>query len=340
MRRRLATAGGLLLGLSALLQGCGADGTSVALGDPPGGGIGGTGKVAVVAEGPISEFGSIVVNGIEFDVSGARILREGDEIAEDGLRLGMVVQVSGTYDPSGPPTAGGFVAGQAERVDYADEVEGPVVVDPATGELSVLGRAIVLSAATHMEGMDGGPMHGAMHGLLEGDVVEVSGLVGPDGRIRATYVERKHRAEEFDPERHTVELRGVVAELTEETFRLDGQPIRFDSRTRIEGELREGARVDVTGHLHGGGEVLADRIESAQASLPEGYDAEVEGIVGTVGSGPVFTLNGLEVDASDAAFEGGAAADLAPGVSVEVEGTVQGGVLVARTVEIERDEED
>jgi hypothetical protein len=61
-----------------------------------GGGIGGTG---VISSGTISAFGSIVVNGTEFDTSNAAIIVNGEEIgvgdetALDNLDIGRVVTV-------------------------------------------------------------------------------------------------------------------------------------------------------------------------------------------------------------------------------------------------------
>ena len=322
----------ILIPFAALLaSGCGGAGTT-AVGDPPGGGIGGTGSVAVVAQGPITALGSVVVDGIEFETSAStRIIREGAEASEADLRVGMVVQVSGTFDPAAPPTALGYTPGVAEQVVYTGEVEGPVSVDPATGGISVLGRPVVISPATRLEGI------ASADGLADGDVIEVSGLVGPDGRILATYVELTCRAGECGPGDPAVDLRGPVEglDLQAGRFRIHGQGVRFDDATEILTDLAEGAQVRVRGWLAPDGGVLAGLIEPGGTDLPEGLHAEVEGIVGTVWPADLrFTVAGIEVDAAGASFEGGTFGDLRPGLRVEVEGTVAAGRLAAREVEI------
>ncbi len=322
----------ILIPFAALLaSGCGGAGTT-AVGDPPGGGIGGTGSVAVVAQGPITALGSVVVDGIEFETSAStRIIREGVEASEADLRVGMVVQVSGTFDPAAPPTALGYTPGVAEQVEYTGEVEGPVSVDPATGGISVLGRPVVISPATRLEGI------ASADGLADGDVIEVSGLAGPDGRILATYVELTCRAGECGPGDPAVDLRGPAEglDLQAGRFRIHGQGVRFDDATEILVDLAEGAQVRVRGWLAPDGGVLAGLIEPGGTDLPEGLHAEVEGIVGTVWPADLrFTVAGIEVDAAGASFEGGTFGDLRPGLRVEVEGTVAAGRLAAREVEI------
>ena len=88
----------LAIGLSAMLSGCGAGG---------GGGGGGGGSnttpattstssattTAVVSTGPITRFGSVVLNGIEFDTTQADIRVEDQIVREDELRIGMRVTV-------------------------------------------------------------------------------------------------------------------------------------------------------------------------------------------------------------------------------------------------------
>ena len=80
-----------------LLISCGSGGGGMTAG----GGIGGTG---VISSGTISAFGSIVVNGTEFDTSNAAIIVNGEEIGvgdefvQDNLDIGRVVTVEGTVE--------------------------------------------------------------------------------------------------------------------------------------------------------------------------------------------------------------------------------------------------
>jgi hypothetical protein len=108
-----------LLMLIAVLASCGGGGGGggvAAVSSPGGGGIGGTG---LTSSGTVDGFGSIFVNGVEFETDDAVILVDGESVGEDQLGLGMVVVVSGTVNDDG-------ATGIAERVIYDEEVEGPV----------------------------------------------------------------------------------------------------------------------------------------------------------------------------------------------------------------------
>jgi hypothetical protein len=92
-------------------------------GDYAEGGIGGSG----ISQGPITEFGSIFVNGIEWFLDDAEIEFDGETLTIAGFNesqktalfnLGMVVRVEGTIDSNGDHWA--------ERVFFDDEIEGPV----------------------------------------------------------------------------------------------------------------------------------------------------------------------------------------------------------------------
>lgn len=85
------------------------------------GGIGGTG----ISFGPITGFGSIFVNGVEFQTSGATIIIDGSPASEGDLKKGMVVTVQGTIDGD---------TGIATTILAESAVKGPVdedVTDPS-----------------------------------------------------------------------------------------------------------------------------------------------------------------------------------------------------------------
>src|SRR5258706_7801818 len=59
-----------------------------------------------VAVGRIDAFGSVFVNGVEFDTSGASFTVRGASAANDrALSVGMVVRVTGSHDDNGHGTA-------------------------------------------------------------------------------------------------------------------------------------------------------------------------------------------------------------------------------------------
>jgi hypothetical protein len=159
-----------------------------------GGGIGGTGAV-VTSVGPITGFGSVIVNGVEFRIDPVTQFEvEGLENArEDDLGIGMVVEVQGKLDED-------RLGGVATRIHFEDNLEGPITAkDDAAGTITVLGQTVFADEANFA-----GATFAALAG---GDVVEVSGLVDADGAIRATRIEKKVADS-------VVELKGVVSGLS------------------------------------------------------------------------------------------------------------------------------
>ncbi len=130
---------GLLVGLFIVVAaGCGSGGGG---GGGLAGGIGGTGAVA---QGAITGFGSIFVNGIEFETDSSSFDVDDDSVATEGdLALGMVVTVIGTINNDG-------VTGSASSVEYDDEVEGPVGNDPLE-DADMITRTFTVSADDNVE---------------------------------------------------------------------------------------------------------------------------------------------------------------------------------------------
>src|SRR6056297_2886895 len=108
----------------AIVSACGGGGGGLAALSPSlpigGGGSGGIGGTGLTTSGTIDGTGSIFVNGVRFDVSGADIRIDGEPATEADLGPGMVVTVRGTLDDDNPGE------GSAEEVDYERDLVGPV----------------------------------------------------------------------------------------------------------------------------------------------------------------------------------------------------------------------
>ena len=119
----------LALLLAALLTSCGGGGGSspeiVAGGADGSGDSGDTGDAVAgisgsgKAIGVITQFGSIFVNGVEYDTTEAVIIVNGAVATEDDLGVGMVVFIQGTVNEDG-------VTGVAEVVIVDDNLKGPI----------------------------------------------------------------------------------------------------------------------------------------------------------------------------------------------------------------------
>ena len=324
----------LSLAASTLVAACGGGGGG---GDDGGGG--GTNPpppppsaTSTVVVGAITGFGSIFVNGIEFETSEASFSIDDDPGVESELAVGDVVRISGTIDDDG-------TAGTADEVTFDHEVEGPITsIDPAVGTIVVLGQTVLIDADTVFDDRFADP---SINGLAVGDAVEVSGFADASGAIRASRIEPTEAGEEL-------EVHGTVAGLdtAAQTFELNGLVVDYSSATLDDfasGEPANGDSVEVHGSsLGANGELVATRVElddDAFDDLGEDMQVEVEGLITRFASAGDFDVAGQPVR-TDAGtlFENGDAGDLALDVKVEVEGTVDAeGVLVAQKVSIRRE---
>jgi hypothetical protein len=285
-----------------------------------GGGISGTSSVV----GTISDFGSIVVNGIEFDTDAATVTIEGDPATPADLRLGMVATVVGTVGEDGR-------TGVADTVAVEDFLEGPIqAIDRTAGTLRILSQTVVIDPETVFEPTP-------LAELAAGDDVEVSGYPDADGRVRATRVARK----EEDVE---IEIKGTVADLDRDarTFRFGALVVDYTDAI-LEGlppeGLTDGLFVEVEGEGPPVDDVLiAVGIEVPASEVADGDNLEVAGFVTSVLSADEFVVNANQRVrlTPDTVFERGTRADVVPNAELEVEGRVDAdGVLVAAEVELE-----
>lgn len=316
--------------LNALVAGCGGGGGGLASLAPGsgGGGIGGTG---VTSSGEVTGFGSIFVNGVEFDTDDAEFVVNGNPASEDALGLGMIVTVHGTLNADG-------LTGSAERVTFDGAIRGPVesvAVADSEGRriLVVLGeRVLVARDATVIEGT-------TFAALAVGDLVEVSGYREASGQLLATRVER---LEEFVPARSEVERSGVVAALGDTTFELDELTVDFagaDLSALPGASVQEGLRVVVVGTLSDS-VITASRVGPAP-DLRTGLDVDaqlvVQGVITRYRGPGDFRVDGVPVDASQAVLEAGVDT-LTDGLLVQVSGRWDGMTLRAEDLQARQGE--
>jgi hypothetical protein len=318
----------ILLLVIATLPGCGggAGGGIASAASPSGGGIGGTG---VTSSGTIDGFGSIFVNGVEFNTEGAEILIDGEPAGEEALGLGMVVLVSGTIDDNG-------TIGTAAQVIFDQEVEGPVEAierdqDGDSMLVTVIGVSVIAErTGTVFQGVD-------FDTLAVGDLIEVSGFPNGEGELRATRIEKEG---EFIPGVSEIEVEGIVSLLTETEFTLDEFIVDYSNAdlSGVSGStLREGMLVEVYGTLDTG-RILASRIEQSnnvEDAIDDGEQLSVQGTITNFSSVGNFQVSGVAVDASAATLLP-MGLELGNGAIVEAQGSWDGSVLQARVVEARR----
>ncbi|MFO1219339.1 MAG: DUF5666 domain-containing protein [Burkholderiaceae bacterium] len=310
-RRTAAAVATALLGLAALLPGCG------------GVGSGGTGSFA---SGPITGYGSIVVGSVHFDESAAEIRAEdGTPLAAAQLALGMVVQVRG----------GEVVDAQAlaSQVVAASELVGRVdAVDVATSRLTVNGVVVRTHAGTAFDAA----FAGALAGVAVGDTVEVWGL--PDsstGEVSATRVAPRSGVASY-------QFRGELAALDAKTrrFAIGTQGFDAGALAAWPAGLDNGVTVRVITATARGSTTQRWSVQSlivVDAPPRDLDEATVNGLISRLRSQTDFNVDGVKVDATTAAIVGG---PLALGQRVAVQGRLQGGVLQATQVSVQPERGD
>ena len=303
-----------LVGIASCGGGTQTSGVGIGGSQVSGGGIGGTG----ISQGPVTQFGSIFVNGVEFNTANATIVKDGSTVTQSNLQLGMVVTVDGSIDNS--------TSGTADTVTYTKELEGPITAITAN-TLTVLGQTVVVDNLTHI--IVAGVSSPIISSLNINDTVEVSGLLTANG-IRATYIEKKSPSVD-------VELKGVITGVGSNTLSIGTLTVNISaivpSFTPAVGDY-----VEVKGTLVGSN-LAATSLERKSRALGTSKEkAELQGYVTSATSTSDFVLDAQRVHTTpQTAITGGAPTDIKIGVRLEVEGTLSNGILVATKLSFEDD---
>lgn len=324
---------------SLLLSACGGESTSTA-------GIGGTGIDTGVGgtgivSGEVTGFGSVFVNDDRFKTENSEFIVDGEVLDQSALAVGMVVRLEAE-------TEDGEYTGDATRVIYDDEVQGPIDAgagftispDGTQKTFEVFGQKITID--------DTGTRFAdtSFASIAVNDVVEISGFRIAADEISATYVKK---TDDLQLGISEVELRGKIESYAlgpPEKFEIDGITIevdRADPDLEIDvpgGVLEDDFFIEVEGIILTPTSIRARRIELEDENLGEDVDdVRLQGIISIYVDDSEFFIDGQRIDASSAEFEPQGAM-LAAGIEIEVEGDIVGGVLIADEVEVEGEESE
>ncbi len=308
-----------------------------------GGGIGGTGRVASVSSGPITDFGSVFVSGVEYETDSTVFTVDGrTDVTQNELKKGMVVLVEATLLEDTVTKT--ILKRTANRISYSDTVEGQVQAVEASGKtLIVLGQTILVTDRTVID--DSVPGRDVTSLVPNVDVVEVSGFVSGDGVLVATLIDRKAGAPDF-------ELKGLVKnhDTGAQTFQIGRLTVSYDGADisgmpNSAGNAWNGLPVHLLGSQFSlitpgqlDGRLQATSVAVESFEVQESSRAEIEGFISQMVSPNGFLVGSILVQFnSQTLFEGGTATDLGPGVRVEVNGNVSGNILFAIRVELSND---
>ncbi|MBI3382434.1 MAG: hypothetical protein HY019_10560 [Aquabacterium sp.] len=308
----------LVLGLVLGLASCGG-GTGDTQANGSGVGSGGTGSYS---NGPVSGLGSIIVNGLRYDVTGAAVHRDddaNDSVVHDPseVKVGMMVAVSGSG--SVPAGNGGLPLAAAYTVRYGSSLIGPVsAVDLAGATITVLGQTVRITAKTVQPALP----------LNVNDVVEVHGLADAMGGYIAT------RIDTLDGSTSTYKIVALVNSVDDLDMHLglNGNLIVSYGAAALPAGVTPGARVRVWfGATQVNGQWSATRIRVDQPLVTDTEEASLEGLVTSLPHNGVMQVDGSPVDVSR--LSSSSVSGLTLGERVRVEGRLQAGVLVATELE-------
>lgn len=301
--------------LASALSACGGGGINLAA-------LPGTGGTGIVAEGSISGFGSVILNGIKFDDTQASaagaVLVDGASVTSAELRLGMVAAVRGERSLAAPTT------GTATSIEVWSVARGTVSdlsdlsVSKLAGTFNVAEMKIRTTANTVLEGIN------ASTPWASGMSVVVWGLqaTADASTWTATRVARVAASPDWV-------LSGMV-KLEDDGVYLNDLLLTGAALTG----LQQGTLVRVQGRFTDSDEMAVSSVKvlAATSYAPStGSELTLEGYVSTALVNGRFGLGQWVVDASALS----STAQIVVGAEVSVTGTYQNGVLQARALDVE-----
>lgn len=304
----------IVLMAALVLSACGGGG---------GGGASSSLSPSTVYAGPISGFGSVIVNGVRFDTVGSSMVDDdGNEITREDLRLGMTVTVKGDADDS-------TLRGTATQLSLTHGTSGVIsTIDKDNDTLTLLGQTVTTDPATAYQGV------AAFDSLNVGDLIEVYGVIQADGSLLATLIEKKSVI-------NAIRLMGRMTGLDPQTstFMVGTLVVDYGS-ANVTGTLAEGKLVKIkagAGALSGN-VLTAESVKVAEGAalgvpVAAGAYLKIKGVADSAPVNGVLTVSGVPVDVSKAVLDGGVA--IAAGQYMEVKGTWSGTILEATKVEFE-----
>lgn len=321
-----------------VLGACGGSGSGIGVAD---GGIRGTGS----SVGPVSGFGSVFVNGVEFstdsivngEVQGNDgIFCEQKQYCTASLEKGMILRVEGQWNPDG--------TGTAEALEYDDTFRGTVTaVDvtqsdsagfPQAGTLTLLGQTISFDRRTVIQ-LDSGYTDAS---VLDGKQVRISAWPSESG-YRASYIGELDTLPDG-----WVEVEGLARyELSDSLF-IGAQQIVvpadsvFTNGLTPDALANQALRIEVEGEFNGVA-VVARTIRPADDRRyigAEGEDIEITGTVSGYSSvSASFFVTGVAVNVTpDTEFDDLDRNQLKDDMLVRVEGEFRNGAIVAEEIEL------
>ncbi len=283
--------------------------------------------------GVITGFGSIFINGVEYETDQASFVVDGVAGDESLLKLGMVVTLSGDAAADG--------TGNAVAVEFENEVEG-IVIDNSNygtdGTFNIMGLTIHTDEDTVFESAVDSVT--SMAEIANDNIIEVSGYSSGDGSVWATRLEvKKPLLSDGDD----IEMKGRVSlPITDTTFMIGEMVVNYASAEFDDmtvDMIAEGLLLEVKSdtELNDAKELVATKIELKNSGKKkhkyeeDDEEVEVQGVITNVISSTEIEVNGSTVLLETTTrIVHGDVSTLTNGLKVKVKGNVDvDGNLVA-----------
>ncbi len=296
-------------------------------------------QTTTVASGPITAFGSIFVNGVEYNTDNASIYMEGKPADESQLRVGMMVRVLENAN------------GHAQSVHFDDELEGIVLANnisagQTAGTMDIMGQTVTITAQTVFESQVA--TISDVSQIVAGNIVEVSGFSDNNGTIVATRIEVKavdlSSYLAIHPE--GIELKGTVAnhDSSTKTFTIGNLTISYAGA--VLQDLPDGIANDMYVEVHSiegidqNNQLVASKVELKNDDSmgrhddgDENDEYKFHGMIMEVTADSILVNNHTILITDETEYENGNRDNLQVGVMVDVEAYINdANELVAREV--------
>jgi Domain of unknown function (DUF5666) len=322
----------IAVSLASMIASCGGGGSTAAI--LPG--TGGTGQVAVTAQGPVSGFGSVIVNGIRFDDSQANVSIDGNAQLPKDLRLGMVASIAGNKFTA-PITATAVVKarGDAKDIQVWSIAQGSISHIVSTNTFSLAGMTLSTNNGTVFEGFTDASL------LTPTSVVKVWGQPTSSDFSQWSVT----RLELLSNSAYTV-ITGKISVHGATPF------VNGVALTGAISAANNGLVVRATGTLtsNATNQTMSvsnlSAIEDIGSSLASVGEAAIQGVVtsvNTTGAGSSAAVTSLMVGTTQVDMRAAKVSPLGSTISVgqyvEIEGAWNAGVLIARNATVQSEQQ-
>ena len=287
--------------------------------------------------GVITGFGSVFVDGVEYETGSANFTLDGVPGDETQLAVGMVVTIEGAVNADGS-------TGVANSVSFADEAEGVVLTNNylVDGTLDIMGQTVRIDANTSLDSKVATITSFDL--IAPGNIVEVSGFSNGSGEIYATRLEVKKQSLEQGDE---MEVKGVISGLDQvaQTFSIGSLTVDYSTASLDNiSTLSDGLFVEVkSDNSLSGNTLVASKIELENGGKKDeegnsGEERKFEGVIMNI-NGDMLTINGQSVYLDNTTeYENGDASMLTAETKVTVEAEFNAdGQLIAQEIKFKKE---